>query len=423
MERRVQLNHRPKLALALLAAGVLGGVPAEAAEETAKACVPDIDKVIATKPTDVMLTGTLPAELVAKLDAAARRSFKEAAAPGIIVGVRTSAGTWTAAYGKADPVAGTPMEVGMHTRIGSVTKTFTGTVIMQLAEASKLSLDDPIEKYVPGVPNGSRISLRMLANMTSGVASYTRSTKFTDTYFAKPETIFTPDRLLAVGIGESPIFEPGARFDYSNTNTILLGMVIEKVTGKPVGDVFKAMVFDRLGLKNTSWPGESTEMPAPYAQGFTLQGDYAKPDAPSNATHWNPAWGWTAGEVISNMADLLTYGRALGTGQGLLGPVAQADRLRSLPAPAGYGIAFGCIDGWVGHTGELPGYNTTVYYDTASDTTVIVQANSDIPSGDCAESPVLTDDPRNAPCSSPATRIFVGLSEALGHPFSAIPRK
>jgi D-alanyl-D-alanine carboxypeptidase len=263
----------------------------------------------------------------------------------------------------------------------------------------------------------------MLANMTSGVASYTRSTKFTDTYFAKPETIFTPDRLLAVGIGESPIFEPGARFDYSNTNTIMLGMVIEKITGQHIGDVFKTMVFDPLGLKNTSWPGESTEMPAPYAQGFTLQGDYAKPDAPSNATHWNPAWGWTAGEVISDVTDLLTYGRALGTGQGLLGPAAQADRLRSLPAPAGYGIAFGCIDGWVGHTGELPGYNTTVYYDTTSDTTVIVQANSDIASGDCSATPVLTDDPRDAACSSPATRIFAGLSTALGHTFTPLPQK
>jgi D-alanyl-D-alanine carboxypeptidase len=428
VERRLRLNHAAKPALALLAVGILavsdgGGAGAEGAEAPAKACVTDVDKVITTKPTDAMMTAALPAGLIAKLDAAAQLSFKEAATPGAIVGVRAPEGTWTAAYGKADPVAGTPMAVGMHTRIGSVTKTFTGTVIMQLAEAGKLSLDDPIEKYVPGVPNGSRISLRMLANMTSGVASYTRSTKFTDTYFAKPETIFTPDRLLAVGIGESPLFEPGARFDYSNTNTILLGMVIEKVTGKPIGDVFKKMVFDPLGLKDTSWPGESTEMPAPYAEGFTLQGDFAKPDAPSNATHWNPAWGWTAGEVISTMADLLTYGRALATGQGLLGPAAQAERLGSLPGPAGYGIAFGCIDGWVGHTGELPGYNTTVYYDTTRDTTVIVQANSDIASGDCAETPVLTDDPRDSECSSPATRIFVGLSAALGHTFTPIPRK
>ena len=154
MGRRIRLNHASKTALALLAVVILastaaGGVRAEDAEAPAKACVTDVDKVIATKPTGAMTTASLPADLVAKLDEAARLSFREAAAPGAIVGVRTPAGTWTAAYGKADPAAGTPMAVGMHTRIGSVTKTFTGTVIMQLAEAGKLSLDDPIEKYVP----------------------------------------------------------------------------------------------------------------------------------------------------------------------------------------------------------------------------------------------------------------------------------
>jgi len=181
-------------------------------------------------------------------------------------------------------------------------------------------------------------------------------------------------------------------------------------------------VFAPLRLANTSWPGESAEMPVPYAQGFTLQGDYTKPDAPSKATNWNPAWGWTAGEIISNMDDLLTYGRALGTGQGLLSPASQAERLTSFPEPAGYGIAVGCIAGWVGHTGELPGYNTTVFYDTTSDTTVVVQANSDIASGKCRESPVLTDDPRDAVCSSPATRIFAALSIALGHTFTPLPQ-
>ena len=120
---------------------------------------------------------------------------------------------------------------------------------------------------------------------------------------------------------------------------------------------------------------------------------------------------------------LAIYGRALGTGQGLLGHLAQAERLRSFPRPAGYGIAMGCIDGWVGHTGELPGYNTSVFYDTTTDATVVVQANSDMASGDCPESPVPTDDPRDAVCSSPATRIFVALSTALGHTFTPLPQK
>jgi D-alanyl-D-alanine carboxypeptidase len=181
------------------------------------------------------------------------------------------------------------------------------------------------------------------------------------------------------------------------------------------------MVFEPLKLKSTSWPGETTEMPAPYAQGFTLQGD-VKGTRPLNATHWNPAWGWTAGELISNMDDLLVYGRALGTGQGLLSPASQIARLTSFPEPAGYGIAMGCSGGWVGHTGELPGYNTTLFYDTQTDTTVAVQTNSDVASGNCKEEPLLDSDPRNAVCSSPAVRVFVALSTALGRTFTPPPR-
>jgi D-alanyl-D-alanine carboxypeptidase len=387
----------------------------------ASTCVTDVDKVIASTPTEASIRGTLPADLVAKLDAAAQASFKEAAAPGAIVGVRTPTGTWTKAYGLADPATGAPMEVGMHTRIGSVTKTFTGTLILQLAEQGKLSLDDPIDRYVSGVPNGDRVTLRLLANMTSGLASYTSSNKFTDTLFSKPETAWTPDELLAIGLAEPTLFEPGATFNYSNTNTVLLGKVIEKVTGRSVQDVYQAQIEAPLGLKNTSWPGTSATIPTPYPQGFTLQGTTATPQQPANATNWNPSWGWTAGELISNMDDLLTYGHALGTGHKLLKPTTQAERLRSFPGDAGYGIGVGCSKAWVGHTGELPGYNTSVFYDTTSDTTVVVQTNSDIASGACPESPTLHDNPADAVCSAPAVRVFVGLSTALGHVFVPPP--
>lgn len=409
-------KSRSRLIL-LLTVAFLGSEFFAAEAMGSDACVSDAGAVAARPPTATMTSGVLAADLISRLDAAVRASIKETSSPGAIVGVRTQVGTWTSAYGKADPATGAPMEIGMHTRVGSITKAFTGTVLVQLAEAGKLSLDDSIERYVPGVPNGSRISLRQLANMTSGVASYTQNTKFTDVYFADPQTIFKPDTLLAIGLEASPIFPPGTQFNYSNTNTVLLGLVIEKVTGKPIAEVLKSMVFDPLKLSNTFWPGESTSMPARYAHGFTLQGT-ATPDRPIDATHWNPAWGWTAGALISNMDDLLAFGRALGTGQGLLGSTAQVGRLASFPMPSGYGIAMGCTDGWIGHTGELPGYNTTVFYDTRTDTTVVVQTNSDIASGDCKDLPVLADGPRNIVCASPAVRIFVAVSTALGRPFT-----
>ncbi len=408
----IRLILRWTSSVALLAFSAAGAFAAENAQ-----CVAEVEKVIANGAIPVKAT-PLPSELTAKLEAAVRAALPQVAAPGVIVGLTTPAGTWKAAFGEADPSAGTPMAVGVHTRIGSVTKTYTATMLMQLAQAGKLSLDDLIEKYVPGIPNGDRITLRQLANMTSGVASYTQSPKFQDVLFAKPETIFTVEELVAIGVSESPLFEPGASFNYSNTNTLLLGKVIEKVTGKPVGQVYQELIFDPLKLGNTSWPGDSIDIPQPYAQGFTLQGDFAKPDAPSNATNWNPSWAGAAGALISNIDDLLVYARALGTGHGLLDDASQKERLTSFPGAAGYGIGVGCVGGWVGHTGELPGYNTTVFYKTDTDIAVVVQANSDIASGDCQAAPTLTDDPHDTVCSSPATRVFVAIAKALDQPFS-----
>jgi hypothetical protein len=173
-------------------------------------------------------------------------------------------------------------------------------------------------------------------------------------------------------------------------------------------------------MTGTSLPDVSPAIPPPYPRGYTLQGIPPHTN-PVDATDWNPSFGWTAGGMISTVDDLLVYDRALGTGQGLVTHPTQVARLTSWPEPAGYGFALGCVDGWVGHTGELPGFNTALYYDTTSDTSVVVLVNSDISSGACTESPTLTDNQTDVPCSSPATRVFVGLSEALGHPFTPLP--
>jgi D-alanyl-D-alanine carboxypeptidase len=397
----------------LLATGCTTDSHTAIALRAAGPCVTDPAKVVAAAPP---ATGPLPADQAARLDAGARAAFRTAAAPGAIVGVQTPRGRWTAAYGYADPIAKTPMTTAEHVRVGSVTKTFTGTLLLQLAQEGRLSLDDPIGKYQPGVPNGDQITLRQLADMTSGVASY-YTPAFLTRYFGDPSGTFTPDELIAYGVSASPVFAPGAMFDYSNTNTILLGKVIEKVTGQPVEDVLRDRIFTPLGLTGTSMPTTSPDIPAPHPRGYTLQGG-GNPDHPTDATDWNPSFGWTAGAIISDLPDQLAYDRALATGQGVLPPAAQVARLTSFPEPAGYGLALGCADGWVGHTGELPGFNTTVYYDTRTDTSVVVMVNSDIPSGNCpAEAATLTDNPTDVPCASPAVRVFVGVSAALGHAF------
>ena len=359
------------------------------------------------------------------LNAALEKSFEESGAPGVVAAVQTPEYTWVETRGVADRTSEEPMTPDVHQRIGSVTKTFTVSLLLQAAAQGLLSLDDTIDQYVEGIPNGDSITLRQMASMTSGIASYTFNEQFLNDLFSDPERVWKPEELVQFGIADSPAFDPGTEFQYSNTNTVLLGLVLQQVSGKPIGDLYREQIIEPLGLQQTSFPNTDPSLPDPHAQGYTLQG---QDDAEiGNATDWNPSWGWTAGAMISTLDDLLIYGRALGSGEGLLPPEQQAERLDSFPsdevppntADRAYGLGLGREYGWLGHTGELPGYNTAVYYNPGLNATVVVEVNSDIPSGECPEdNPTMTDAPQDGiPCADPAVRILGGLAEALGRPF------
>jgi len=386
-------------------------------------CVADPSAVVAR--TADLPTSALPDDLTATIDKTAQAAFAQTSAKGAIVAVQSPKGLFFRAYGVADPSTGAPMTTDVYQRVGSITKPFTGTLTLQLAAEGKLSLDDTISKYVDGVPRGDEVTIRMLADMSSSVTSYTKDPAWQKIFFSEPDRVWKPEELLTAGLGLKPQdFAPGTAFDYSNTNTILLGFVIEKVTGKSYQDVLAEKILTPLGLTHTIFPAGSAAFPDPHAQGFTLQGGHGTPDTPANTTNWNPSWGWTAGELISSAQDLLTFGRAEATGAGLVPAKDQIERLTSFrefngPGNGGYGIGWGCQNGWVGHAGELPGYNTSMFYSTKDDTTIITMVNSDIPSGDCpSDARTLTDNPTDLPCSSPATRIFQSLAQELGTPFA-----
>jgi D-alanyl-D-alanine carboxypeptidase len=369
----------------------------------------------------------------ADLDAALERSFEESAAPGVVAAVQTPEYTWVRTLGVADRTSEEPMTPDVHHRIGSVTKTFTGTLLLQAADEGLLSLDDTIDRYVEGVPNGDEITLRQMANMTSGIANYSENEQWGDEAFSDPERVWKPEELAQIGIEDSPLFDPGTEWHYSNTNTVLLGFVLERVTGETIGELYRERIIGPLGLRETSFPDlADSSLPEPHAQGYTLQGQSSGRE-PLDATDWNPSWGWTAGAMISTVEDLLAYGRVLGsTGEGLLPPEQQAQRLDSfvsdvpplnqppLNGELGYGLGLANDHGWIGHNGELPGYNTYLYYHPDLDATVAVEVNSDISSGDCPEDrPTMTDGPQDIPCADPADRIFRALAEALGKPAPA----
>ncbi|WP_328739583.1 beta-lactamase family protein [Streptomyces erythrochromogenes] len=310
-----------------------------------------------------------------ELDAAIRKVLTEAKVPGVIVALSAPGkGTYVRAFGVADESTGMPMSPGLNTRIGSETKTFTVTALLQLVDDGKVGLDDPIGKYVDGVPNGDRITLRELAGMRSGLFNYSADEDFGRAFLTDPGRPFTPQQLLAYSFKHPVLFEPNAKFDYSNTNLILLGLVVEKVTGLRLDDYINREVVAAAGLKHTLFP-VGAEFPSPHAQGYT---DQTLSGKTANATDWNPSWGWAAGAMISNLSDLRSWAKTVATGT-LLKPATQAERLKVVPSlpGAGYGLGIFNVQGWIGHNGSLPGYQSLTVYLPGPQATLVVLLNTD----------------------------------------------
>jgi D-alanyl-D-alanine carboxypeptidase len=319
----------------------------------------------------------LSPELMRRLDTAVDQTMRSADIPGAVIGIFGPQGDYVRAVGVADKATGAPMQTDFFQRIGSLTKTFTVTGVLQLARDGLLSLDDPIDRYVPGVPSGSQITLRELARMQSGLPNYTANDDFVRTLLSDPQRPWTPQELLGYAFSQPPTFAPGQGFEYSNTNTVLLGLVVEKVSGQPLHDYIRDRITAPLGMTRTAFP-VGNEFPLPHAQGYTVQ----TPDgAETVATEWNPSWGWAAGAMTSTLDDLRVWAPALATGT-LLDPPLQEQRLQTVdragvPARNGYGLGLFNAGGWIGHNGSLPGYQTVAVHLPARDLTLVLEINTD----------------------------------------------
>ncbi|MGW6705133.1 serine hydrolase domain-containing protein [Streptomyces sp. NPDC054956] len=327
-------------------------------------------------PADEEFPQLTPA-VTARLDAAVREVLRETGVPGVIVGLwAPGKGSYTRAFGVADKATGAPMETGLNMRIGSETKTFTVTALLELVDKGKAGLDDPIGTYVAGVPNGDRITLRELAGMRSGLFNYSDDEGFNKALDTGGERPFTPQQLLDYSFKHPVRFAPGAEFEYSNTNLILLGLVIEKITGRPLHEVIEKDVLEPAGLHHTLFP-TGAEFPEPHAHGYTAQSASGKI---VDATDWNPSWSWAAGAIVSDLQDLRSWARVLATGT-LLTPATQAERLKTTPIGipgASYGLGIFDVQGWIGHDGSLPGYESLTVYLPQAKATMVVLLNTDV---------------------------------------------
>ncbi|MCX4804798.1 beta-lactamase family protein [Streptomyces sp. NBC_01214] len=311
-----------------------------------------------------------------QLDAAIKKVLAEAKIPGVIVAVSAPGkGDYVRSFGIADKATGAPMTPNLNMRIGSVTKTFTVTALLELVDEGKVGLDDPIGKYIDGVPNGDRITLRELAGMRSGLFNYSADEDFYKALTSNPDRPFTPQELLGYSFKHPVLFEPNAKFYYCNTNLILLGLVVEKVSGVPLDRFIDQKVVAPAGLKHTVFP-TGPEFPTPHAHGYTNQTASGKVE---DATDWNPSWGWAAGAMISDLPDMRSWAKTLATGT-LLTPATQAQRLDVVDAlpGTGYGLGIFNVQGWIGHNGSLPGYGSLVLYLPEAKATLVVLLNTDI---------------------------------------------
>ncbi len=323
-----------------------------------------------------------PTDVEGRLEVAIAAKVAAMGVPGAIVGLSIPGELdYVAAVGTSDAATGAPMSSDDHWRIGSVTKTFTGTAVLQLVDQGRIRLSDPISRYVEGVPSGDAITVDLLGRMRSGLYDYTKDDAFSEPLYeqapAGPDDFaFTAPELLRIAFAHPPDFTPGARYAYSNTNAVLLGMVVEKVTGLPLGEYLAQNVFGPLGLTQTSYPGNG-RLPEPFSRGYTPAPDGSRLDA----TRWNPSWADAAGEMVSDCRDLERWAAALGKGT-LLRPQTQARRLQTaevIPGGARYGFAIFDANGWIGHNGDIPGYTTVVVYLPERDATLVVMTNSDEP--------------------------------------------
>ncbi|MFI1919199.1 serine hydrolase domain-containing protein [Nocardia sp. NPDC020380] len=312
-----------------------------------------------------------PGPLSESSRAAVRQALDAAVAagvPGVQVVVTEHDRDWTASSGVGDIATKAPFPDGAHARMGSNTKAFVASVVMQLVAAGSVDLDAPIERYLPGVVqgngiDGNHITVRNLMQHTSGLPEYLELPALQDD---SPDILtkhFDTADLVRQAMTLPPHFAPGAKAEYSNTNYLVVGLLAERVTGHPIAEEIAGRISGPLGLHDTYFPASGdTGLRAPHSQGYE-----SEDGKPTDVTRYDPSWAGPAGALISTGADANRFFTALLTGK--LVPPAQLAEMQKDPQPLtnrpGYSYGLGlteqtasCGEKIWGHGGSIPGFRT-----------------------------------------------------------------
>ncbi|MDJ1136591.1 serine hydrolase domain-containing protein [Streptomyces iconiensis] len=310
---------------------------------------------------------------------------QERHAPGVLGHAEDGGGVWSGSSGTADLRTLQPRMPQDRFRIGSLTKPFVATVLLQLESEGKVRLDDPVGRWLPDVPLGrygagigdrsrpSRtLTVRQLLGHTSGIPNYTadpvlRRDYFSTRFLTRRWTTHTPEGLSGAALAQPPLFAPGTKWSYSNTNYLLAGMIIERATGHSYAHEIERRIVRALKLHDTSLPGTSPRIPGQHGRAYSTLFVPKREAEVHDVTAFNPSFAGPAGEMISSTHDLVRFVRALLTG-GLLPPRQLQEMKSSVAVPDGdrYGLGLtrrtlSCgVTVW-GHEGTIHGSRSSAF--------------------------------------------------------------
>ncbi len=279
------------------------------------------------------------------------------------------------AFGVAERTTQKPLKSTNLFRIGSISKTFSVTTLLQLVDEGLVSLNDTLNKFYPDYPKADKVTIGMLCNMTSGIPDYIESNSFILWALANPSSYLAPDQIIEMSKDLDYYFEPGNGYKYSNTNTIIVGRIVEKLTKNTLEAEIKRRIIEKLNLNNTSFP-TSRYLWGDYAHGygtfFENTGNYDVSET------YDVSYVWAAGAIVSNVEDLSVWVKNLAEGTLLSAQTHQARKnFVTLVPELDFKYGLGCFDvaGFLGHNGAVPGYLAFAAHSVERNATFIILFN------------------------------------------------
>ncbi|MFC2129996.1 serine hydrolase domain-containing protein [Bacteroidota bacterium] len=317
---------------------------------------------------------------LAQIKAAMNATQAEMDAPGWIAGIFSPSESYELVGGMADVDGNVAMEISSLMRIGSITKTFTATIILILVDEGKLSLDDKLEKFLPDYPKADEITVRQLTKHTSGIVSWDEDDEVRMSVFNGTKE-WTIDELIDWASEEPFISEPGTEYHYSNIGYFILGKIIEQASEMTVAQAIRDKIAIPLGLQNT-FMAESSQPVGDYVHGYDeSSGSVEDMTGTPQAIAINYELAWTAGGMLSTLEDLHVWSKALVTGELLSDSLHE----QQMPVPnppseanpywSGYGIGINQTDAWFGHSGAVCGFICNMSYNPEDDVAIVTFFN------------------------------------------------